>query len=291
MTKTKKIKIHNSTVKTVDKGPYRPLVIAGYVLFVLFVVGIFFSTTLPLGKVLFSPHPRHFNVALFMITLTVGSLLPAILGYVIGDYSTKAKERIVHHFNGVLFGLLALWVMLILSTLLWLIPEIPAIPPNTLLVITNMIPSVIVALITVLLTVAHIRSRQAKYDIVQYKPFSLTFIASIIVLPLTVFINAPSISAGLFIPLLLTLVLGSISYATLHRSKLSKLNKVAWAAISVSIAYAAGFILIQFIPSLSNILNSALTADSQIAISSVSLALAAVGWATYWHLQVKALNK
>lgn len=109
---------------------------AGCVLFVLFVVGIFFSTTLPLGKVLFSPHPRHFNVALFMIALTVGSLLPAVLGYVIGDYSTKAKERIVHHFNGVLFGLLALWLMLILSTLLWLIPEIPAIPPNTLLVIT-----------------------------------------------------------------------------------------------------------------------------------------------------------
>ncbi len=291
MARTKTTKTRNVTNKTVDKNIYRPLVITGYVLFTLLVVGVFFSTTLPLGQVLFSPHPRHFNVALFMITLTAGSLLPAILGYSIGDHSTKAKEKIVHHFNGVLFGLLALWIMLILSTLLWLIPEIPAIPPNTLLVITNMIPSIIVAVTAVFLTVAHIRSRQAKYDIIQYKPFGLSLIASIIVLPLTIFIHASSISAGMFIPFLFTIILGSVSYATLHKSKLGTFDKVAWAAISVSVAYAAGFILAQLLPSLSNVLNSSPTPDTQTAISGISLLLAAVGWAIYWYLQVKALSK
>lgn len=282
MAKTQKINAHS------------PLVTTGYVLFALLIVAVILSTVIPFGKMLFDPRVLHYNVALFTVALTIGALLPALLGYLIGGTSIRSKSKLSHHFNGVAFGLLAYWIMMIVSVFVSIPSEHLVTSPGVRAILVNLLPSIGVAVISTILAVAHVRSRQAKQDIIEFKPFSVVLVASIILLPVWSLINnilTQSVGWSSFVSLAITVVIGALSYATLHKSKLSPTNKIAWSAVSVSVAYVALFILSEFTIGVSYYVNATPTMEFQAIVSSVGWVLAFVVWSTYWYLQVKSLSK
>ena len=281
--------------KTKKTNPQTPLVIAGYILFVLLIIAVLLSTTIPFGRMLFNPRVLHHNVALFTVALTVGTILPTYLGYAIGDHSVKSKSKRSHHFNGVLFGLLAYWIMSILSVFTYV--SIPAeyftAAPNVRVVVVNLLPSIGIAIITALLAIAHIRSRQAKRDILEYKPYIILLIGSVILLPsesLIIGLFSLNVSMYSFISLAMVVSLGLISYATLWNSKLSRLAKLTWSAISVSVAFVWVFVSSQLVSGLSYYITVTPTMEFQTMTSALVWALALIGWVIYWSIQVKALS-
>ncbi len=279
-------------IKTKKKSIHVPLVVSGYVLFSLLIIATLLSTTIPFGILLFNPRVLHHNVAVITIALTVGSFLPVLIGYVIGDRSTKSKNRLSHHFNGVLFGLLAFQVLT--SPLLMVIPaDLFAGDFNMRIIVFNVLPSVGVAIVTSILAIAHVRSRQAKHDILEYKPFPVLLIASMIVMPLWSLVNniiTNSVSVNSFMSLVIIIFLGLISYVSLRKTQLSKFNKVAWSSVSVSMVFVVTYASPQLVYAIATYLNARPTMEDQAIVSGIGVVLALVGWLVYWVIQVKTLR-
>jgi len=280
-------------IKTKNKNIYVPLVITGYVLFALLVIGTLLSTTIPYSILLFNPRVLHFNVAVTLVAFTIGALLPMLVGYSIGDHSIKTKSKLSHHFTGVLFGLFAYWIMILMSVFI-AIPSGNYIDDHNLrLIIGNIVPGAVVAIILSILAIAHVRSRQAKQDILAYKPFSLLLITFIIGLQAWGIIQnvlAHNVNFYSFLSIALLVLIGGISYLTLRSVKLSRYNKVVWSVVSVSVLFVAVFVGNQFIFSLFNLIMTMPTMEIQLAESIAILVLAIAGWVVYWSKQVKALR-
>lgn len=275
------------------KNIYKPLVITGYALFAFLFIGVLASTTIPMGSMLFRPDVLHYNVATFTLALTIGALLPFVVGYVAGDHAVKSKSKLQHHFNGVVFGLLAYWLMTLFSTFIIL--------PGTFLdsqyalraVTVNIIPSLGVAAVTVALAIAHMKSRQARKDVIEYKPFGVVLLAAIIALPVwSLIVSAMDDSVNIynFVTLAIVLVVGAVSYISLRKTKLTAYKKLVWAGISVSVAFVLSFVSMQVVYGLvTNVLYDARAMELQMVVMITVLLLAAVAWGVYWVKQRKTL--
>jgi len=280
--------------KTKKINPQFPLVVSGYILFALLIIEVLFSTTIPFGRMLFDPRTLHYNVALFMVALTVGALLPTLLGYIVGGHSIKSKTKISHHFNGMLFGLLAFWIMTTFSVIVLMPSDYFATSLTARVILVNLLPSIAVAIITSILAIAHIRSRQAKRDILEYKPYSILLIGFIILLPVWSLINnifTQSVSIYSFVPLIILVVLGLVSYATLRNSKLNISSKVKWSAVSISVAYVALFVLSQFVTELSYFIEERPLMGFMAIVNNTGYVVALIVWIFFWRAQAKSLSK
>ena len=269
-----------------------PLVATGYILFILLVVATLLSTTIPLGAMLFDSRVLHFNVAVSAVALTIGSILPVLLGYIIGSHAIKSKGALSHHFNGILFGLLGYWLMTVLAMLV-IVPEGLFTDFRTRILLLNLLPGILVAILTTILAVAHVRSRQAKQDVLEYKPFSAILIASIVALPVWSLVNnivTNTVGMYSFISLAIVIVLGAVSYASLRKTRLSSHRKVLWSAVSVSVIFVMTYVSSQFVSAISSYLLPYPTMEAQSIVSGVGFALALAGWVIYWSKQVKVLK-
>lgn len=279
-------------VKTKNKSTQHPLVITGYVLFALLVISVLLSTTIPFGRMLFDPRVLHNNVALITIALTVGAILPVLVGYIIGDHSVRSKSRLSHHFNGVLFGLLAYWLMMLLSVFVLIPSELP-IGYNAKIILINLVPSLGVTIATTILAIAHVRSRVVKQDILDYKPFSVMLITSILVLPVWSLVHdivTNSVGYYSFLSPAIIVVLGLIAYASLRKTSLASYSKVVWSAVAVSVAFMTAYVVSQLVYAIAMYIDARPTMESQLVVSAVGLALALAGWIFYWSKQVKLLR-
>ena len=279
-------------VKATKKNVHAPLITIGYLLFSLLIVATLLSTTIPFGRMLFDPRVLHFNVAVSAIALTIGAILPALLGYIIGSQSVKSRSKASHHFSGILFGLLGYWLMTSWAMLIMIPSELFS-DQNVRITLINLLPGICVAIITTILAVAHVRSRQAKQDVLEYKPFSVLLIASILVMPLWSLVNniaTNSINVYSFVSLAIVVVLGAISYVSLRKVKLSRYSKMVWSAVSVSIAFVAMYVSFQLVYSIATYLNATPTMETQSVVSGVGFILGLVGWIVYWSKQVRTLR-
>jgi len=279
-------------VKTKKTNPHSPLVITGYILFALLIVAVLLSTTIPFGRMLFDPRVLRNNVAVITVALTVGAILPVFVGYMIGDHSVKSKSRLSHHFSGILFGLLAYWLMTLMSVLV-LIPNELSMGYNARIILINLIPSIGVAFITTILAIAHVRSRQAKHDVLEYKPFSVVLISSIAVLPIWSLVNnivTNSVNLYTFVSPTIIIGLGLVSYVSLRKTRLNKYGQLAWSAISISVAFVAIYVTSQLVDTVATYIDARPTMESQLIVSGIGLILALAGWIFYWSKQVKSLR-
>lgn len=279
--------------KTKKKNFHLPLVVTGYALFSLLLVATLLSSTIPLTTMLFDPRVLRLNVTVILIAFTIGSLLPLLLGYIIGDHSIKTKSKLSHHFTGVMFGLLAYWVMLLTTVFVAVPSEFYDAHRNTGIIIVNILPSIGVAIVTAILAVAHMRSRHAKEEIISYRPFATVLIAAIVGLPLLVLIQnvvLNTVNVFSFVPLVLLIIFGCISYISLRKVKLNIYNKVVWTAVGVSVLLVATYIVQQFSSALlSYVIRRPMPETYQVEMV-VSLAATLLLWAVYWFKQVKALR-
>lgn len=279
--------------RTNKPNAHTPLVITGYVLFSLLVVATLLSTTLPMIIMLFDPRVLHYNVAIFVTALTIGSIAPVLIGYIVGGRSTKTKNKLSRHFNGVLFGLLALWMLTLFALAISLPFQGADVEPTVRVSVANVLPSIGVALLTTLLAVAHVRSRHAAQDVLAYKPFVALLVGFIALLPLWTLgenILSGTVSVYSFIPFLAFAFVGAVSYGMLRAVKLGSYVKVAWSAVSVSVLFAAIFVAPQFASSIMNYFIPMPTMETQALVSWISFGLACVGWGVYWRKQVLSLR-
>lgn len=279
--------------KTKNKTAYMPLIATGYILFALLVVATLISTTVPFGLLLLKPNVMHLNVTTSLIALTVGGLLPMLVGYTIGRFSVSKKDSLGRHFTGILFGLLSYWIMTLLAVFISIPFDFTRGNQNLSLIIANLLPSAGVAIIVGLFAIAYTRSRHAKQEITEYKPFSALLIALIVAQPLWVLIRniaANSVSIYSLMTLVVVTAIGLISYATLSRSKLDTGEKVVWPAISISILFAAMFVLPQLVYGVSDYFLHRPTMETMDLVAWSSVVLALIGWSAYWFKQVKALR-
>lgn len=270
---------------------HKPLVVTGYISFALLVASVFISTTIPFATILAQPNSIKLNVTIIMISLTVGALLPVLVGYFIGDTSVKSKSKLTHHFSGMLFGLLAYWWM----TLITVFVSFPAYlvsDNNIRIMLMNFVPSIFVAIITTTLAVMHVRSKQARHDVLEYKPFVIVLAASVLAMPLSSVVNnfmTNSVNVYTFIVPSIIFAIGCVTYLTLKRCKLSKLQKVAWSSVAVSVLFLLVFVANMFETALVGYLWQP-SAEVQSVSTWMAFVTALVAWLIYWIKQVKSLS-
>ncbi|MFY9228043.1 MAG: hypothetical protein WAO28_01810 [Candidatus Microsaccharimonas sp.] len=279
-------------VKTKKHIPHIPLVVTGYILFSLLVLTTLLSTTIPFGRMLFDPRVLHGNVVVITVSLTIGAILPALIGYIIGNYSVKSKSKLSHHFNGVLLGILGFWLMVYWAVFMP-IPDAFFTDQNMRISVLNVLPAISVAIITTILAIMHIRSRNAKQDILEYWPFSVLLIASILVLPLWSLLNSivtNSVSFYSLVTLAIVIVLGFISYVTLRKTRISRYYKLLWSIVSISVVFVSMYLSNQLANAAAVYLQPYPTMETQLIVSCVGYVIALTGWIIYWSKQAKALR-
>ena len=149
----------------------------GYGLFALSVVSFVMTILVPLGLILQSPHARVLNAVMIFLILAIGGFLPAIVGYFVGDKATKNRSKTLHHYNGVLLGILAYWLMVALVGVAYLaFSSIDGFSDQLLLL--NVLPVVMALGIVAILAHRYTKKRQkATMSLLEYLPYqTLLFI-------------------------------------------------------------------------------------------------------------------
>jgi hypothetical protein len=266
---------------TQQRSAHQSFVITvGYTLFVCMVLGLITGTIVPLAQVFSNPHVRIVNVTVFLISLIVSALLPALIAYGVGGASTRSKNLQVHHYNGVLFGLLAYWVNVISSMLNadfmdFFYATLPT-PINT--AVGFMVPVTVTAIAVGVLAYYYHRSKGKQSDLVEYRPFQLSLIGFVVLyviaLPFQQFVNGywtstMAIEVGLL----------PIAYICLMKMHLSTLQKLTLASIGTTLALITQYIASQFLPDVYSI------ATNVWSISTITLFLASfMVWALYLYI-------
>ena len=161
----------------------------GYGLFLLTFISLIISI-IPWFRFYTIGTVNMFNITMLLVSFAFTALAPPLVGYLAGDGATRSKSKLVHHYNGVLFGILGVWLWLSATMLVtygqqWF-PVANAFE-NTLL---NLTPGIIAALITISLGVDYARKTRHQAPLIDYVPYRVAIIVSAVALILSVGISA-----------------------------------------------------------------------------------------------------
>jgi hypothetical protein len=219
-------------------------IIFGYILFALTVLSFLVSTAIPFSLSLSYPTARHFNIIVMIIAFGVAAILPALASYFIGDKSTHSKNKTLHHYNGVLFGIAAYWVMQLFDLIgLSSIFGVNELPFPTPLVFVNVIPAILAIILMSIVAVAYTKKRNNKASILQYRPFQIVLIAGVagpflysVSLNQNVSVSSLAASIGF---LAIPVVIIAIAYKILAKYNATQLARLSDAIIAMSMGWIA----------------------------------------------------
>ena len=284
-------------MKTKNKNitPVHSTIIAGYVLFALLVITVALSTVLPWGQLFFAPHVKRLSVVVSFIALSAGAILPAFLAYFVANNAITSKRPQTHHFNGVLFGLLAYWLISFFS--LFDQPFLPdgnsTISLNLRLVLANFLPVAGVTLVVLVIAFFYARRHMGSLTLINYKPYWVTLVALMLFTMIgTVVYGYLTHTANIFsfIPLGIVLLFGVVSYAMLRKSRLKQTEKIAWSGLSVTVLFTTAFVLSSLVSEIfSYVQLPGITAEISVTIVIILLTLA--GWWLYWRTTTAGLRR
>lgn len=156
----------------------RVTVYYGYALFLFALIGAAL-TVFPWFSVYNSEYINPFNVTMLLVSFVFTALAAPLIGYLVGDSATRSKLKLVHHYNGVLFGVLGVWLWLTLSLIVSYGWQLIGGPVDMFFdALINLSPAIIAALITILLGVSYARKSQTKLPLIDYKPYGTLLITS-----------------------------------------------------------------------------------------------------------------
>ena len=241
MIKHKKIPIFYNNITT----------IFGYSLFALTVLSFLVSTAIPFGFALFTPTARHFNIAVMIVVFAVAVILPALASYFIGDRVTHAKNKALHHYNGILFGIAAYWVAQLFSwvgfsSLLHITED--SFPLN--LAVTNSMPVIITIIVMALIAVSYIKKQTGRASVLQYRPYQVTLIAAIIGSFIAPYFSGSfdmNYLAASIATLVVPVILVAIAYKALDRLQPARLARLSDAIVALSFGWITIWIAATFI--------------------------------------------
>lgn len=264
------------------QGPtHQGFVIAtGYILFSLMVLGLVLGTVVPAAQLLMAPHVRTVNVLVFLISLVVSALLPALIAYAVGGASTRAKSHQVHHYNGVMFAVLAYWVTVVFSQYSFgMINFIHAtFSPVIGTALGFMVPVVEVAVVIGILAFYYHRGARKQQGIAAYRPYqlSLLFIALLffVTFPLQQALGGMSSTYSVIVAMV-ELGLLALAYICLLPLRIGALHRSTLAVVGATLAIIAQYVVSQFMPGAYTVVDGAqvISLTTMFLVSAMLLAL------------------
>lgn len=267
--KVKLSKINNTTA------------IFGYSLFAITILNQIFFTIIPLSSAMTYPGARYFNIIVLIIAIAVSALLPALGSYILGDRATHSKNKALHHYNGVLFGIAAFWVSSVLGFIGWRGILVPADMPAPLSnVILFGIPVALTIIVMAVVAVLYAKNKKRTHSVLEYLPYQIVLLVSVaaIYLSYNTFGTYNSIEeriigiASLAFPIILTL----ISYIVLAKHHTSRRTRLTDAAAAMSFGYIASIAIGSFVANFN---------PYWTAVFGWSYAFGILVWAAYLYLR------
>jgi len=245
--------------QTSENSQRKITIIFGYSLFVAALVTVMVSTVIPLSKILFNPASMHLNVIAMLLSFVAAAIVPFIVAYVIGDKTTRTKNRVTHHYNGILFGVLAYWLSMLFSFIgsSTVGPIRQAIPEFWLSTVVNSWPILAnILVITIIAVSYHNRTQKAGESVLQYRPYQILLLAAVIatLAPSQLYLADGFQLVGLLYVVIPALII-SISYLVLRKAHPFKLARLS----SAVVAFSFGIITMGFAGQLTMSTNDILT--------------------------------
>lgn len=267
----------------------------GYALFLFVMIGVLW-TLVPWVTFIASSQStsmiNDFVGPVLLLCFVFTALAPSLVGYLTGDSATRSKSKLVHHFNGVLFGVLGVWLWVLLTMVVgysqqWL-------PASSMLdpIVYGLAPAVIAALVTIALGVRYARVTKHQVSLIDYKPYQVLVISSAVLLVLvTGAAGAIAAQYGEFFTLMLTYIIVPLLFMLIATSAgywiIGKAGGDVWERVTRSLV-AVGFALL------------ALTIVTQYAgylsglrdfLSAYAIVITGGVWLSYLLLMRRALKK
>ncbi len=156
-------------------------IVYGYALF--FAALLFTSVTLyTMGQVLFAALFNHAMIIAIMIGSAAALVIPLFIAYITGSYATHAPSRQLHHYNGVLFGVLGFWLSLVITLGDWLLFSSPMTQEWFFNIGIRLLPAIITIVIVAMLGLLYARQTKHQQSLMTFKPFVMTLISVIVLL-------------------------------------------------------------------------------------------------------------
>jgi hypothetical protein len=217
-------------------------VLFGYGLFIATVISFIISTLIPFGSVLINPNARHANIIIILIVFAVSVILPALFSYLIGDKVTHVKNKTLHHYNGVLFGIAAYW----LATTFNMISVYTTPVEASFLVsigLNSIVPVILTLAVMTILAIYFVKSSKNTQSVLYYRPFQILLSANILIFFGYLALNQINASeSNVLLGLLAFLfpaVITLISYSVLGKHHAKKITRLTDALVAMSIAWIA----------------------------------------------------
>lgn len=149
----------------------------GYALFLLFILGfvadfLFFDTY-------DIPEMIRAGLLTSMFAFVFATCIPPLLGYIAGDKATKSRSKLVHHYNGVLFGVLAFWLATIFTTPVVFIDMSGWFGQLPQLITSGVFPAGLAVLTMLILALFFGRRTQHRMSAAQYRPYQIVFLSAL----------------------------------------------------------------------------------------------------------------
>jgi len=227
-------------------------IIFGYSIFALILVGAIVSTIVPLGGLLFNPVVKHFNVAMMLISFASAAILPSLLSYILGDRATHSKNKLTHHYNGVLFGIAAYWLASFITGYFWIFfGPLSGMFPGFEVIVVNILPIVALLIVMTFVAVSYARNQKNKDSVMEHRPYQVVligvFIASLIAIIAGQFFDPSTI--GLIATLFVIVPVGmvAISYKAVAHTQATRSARLTAAVVAVTIGFIAATVTGQII--------------------------------------------
>lgn len=227
--------------KKIPENRIRTTITFGYSLFIINLIAAIIGS-ISFSAILSEPSINHFNVDIFLPFVIFSGVLPTLVSYIIGDRTAHAKNIKIHHYNGVLFGLVAYWLAMLFNNIGSAI-QTPNIE-NTPFILTQIINAwPILATITIMAFVAIIYNRKPKNNntMLQYLPYQIVLFSAITGTFVFTILNQYCTTLNLnyllslIITILIVIILVAISYKAMPMNNSSALTHTAQSIVAVTI--------------------------------------------------------
>lgn len=211
-------KTKNQSV-AIEAKHMRITVYFGYALFLLVVVTMA-VWVVPWFTLFTQPDVVYINVGLMLLALISSSIVSPFVGYLIGNKATHRVSKLVHHYNGVLFGLVGMWAALIINSVVTYISWVSPVYQNEgLYGLISLAPAGIAVILLAILGVFYARHTKHQTSLINYKPYQWSLIGSVVGVLLVV--GASSLFGSMYHPDLLMSIFISMITPTLFMVSLA----------------------------------------------------------------------
>jgi hypothetical protein len=212
--------------------------IFGYGLFALTVILFLITQVIPFGLSFQYPDVLYTRITMMVLMFALSAILPALVSYFIGDKATHAKNKSLHRYNGVLFGVAAYWAAMLFN---WIGFSTVWVASSTPLVVDIIISVILTITLMAVVAIAYTKNQKHKASVLQYRPFQIVLITSVVggfLFP-AVTGDLKAILEGVSSVTLVPLVATGVAYAILGKYQATRLARLSDAIVAMTMGWVA----------------------------------------------------